>query len=133
MQLLQFQKRKQGGKKKKKKKPGEASGSQTSETSEDQRLASGSLEQAVDPEVKRRLQKAEGGEEVSQADTDHDAPSLASEAGSPIPFEVSKLKMIVGHLVALDFTLLPAIIEVRDQIHWRHGIITTKFVFLYCD
>lgn len=28
-------------------------------------------------------------EEISQADTDRDAPSIASEVGSPIPFDVS--------------------------------------------
>ena len=89
-QLLQFQ-QKRHGKKKKKKKAGDGSVSVTSGASEEQRLESGNLDDLGDaPDaLHKRLKKAEEGEEVSQADTDHDAPSIASEPGSPIPFDVS--------------------------------------------
>ena len=37
-------------------------------------------------------------EEISQADTDRDAPSIASEVGSPIPFDVSLYLIYFVHV-----------------------------------
>lgn len=98
-----FQKKKSGTGTKKKKKKGTSSTSGSAQspspgakerrrrsTSQD-RVAKSLPDAAVAGEEK--VAKAEGEdvevEEISQADTDRDAPSIASELGSPIPFDVS--------------------------------------------
>ena len=92
---MQFQKKKRSPKKKKKRE--KASGSAASggsEASEASGPASGEQpnlkQQPVEPvgqEVKQEKRKGEG-EDVSLTDTDHDAPSIHSDLGSPIHFEV---------------------------------------------
>lgn len=98
-----FQKKKSGTgtKKKKKKDRSSTSGSAQSpsprgerrrrSTSQDRGAKLASLEAAA--AVEEKLPKTDGEdvevEEISQADTDRDAPSIASEVGSPIPFDVS--------------------------------------------
>ena len=106
---MQFQKKKQGLKKKKKKGKSEKSGA--SGTGSDASAASGNVSQSegrksangehleasegskpdefVPVKDDKLGRKDEDAEEVSQADTDQDAPSIASEAASPIPFDVS--------------------------------------------
>ena len=107
-----FQKKKSGTgtgtKKKKKKGTSSTSGSAQSpspgakerrrrSTSQD-RGAKVKPEAAVTEEEKVAKGESEDGEmeEISQADTDRDAPSIASEVGSPIPFDVS---LILDHLI----------------------------------
>ena len=99
---MQFQKKKQGQRKKKKKRKDDkfgASGSDISACSVSEEglksTGNGELEasdgsnlEAVLP-VKEKEPGKKGFEDVSQADTDQDAPSIASEVASPIPFDVS--------------------------------------------
>lgn len=105
LQLKMFQKKKTGTgtgtKKKKKKDRSSTSGSAQSPSPRgEKRRRSTSRDRAaklVNPEaaaaVEEKLPKTDGEdvevEEISQADTDRDAPSIASEVGSPIPFDVS--------------------------------------------
>lgn len=99
-----FQKKKSGtGTKKKKKKDGRSSTSGSAQSPSprgERRRRSTSQDRGakeVNPEaaaaVEEKLPKKDGEdvevEEISQADTDRDAPSIASEVGSPIPFDVS--------------------------------------------
>lgn len=98
-----FQKKKSGTgtKKKKKKDRSSTSGSAQSpsprgerrrrSTSQDRGTKLPQLEAAVAVEEKIPPKDGEDVEveEISQADTDRDAPSIASEVGSPIPFDVS--------------------------------------------
>ena len=97
-----FQKKKQSGAgtKKKKKKDRSSSGSARSPSPGERRRRSSSQERSTKPhpELVTQEEKAPAKEvedvevdEISQADTDRDAPSIASEVGSPIPFEVSRL------------------------------------------
>lgn len=102
LQLKMFQKKKSatGTKKKKKKDRSSTSGSAQSPSPGERRRRSASRDRVtkpVQPEaavaVEEKLPQKEGEdvevEEISQADTDRDAPSIASELGSPIPFDVS--------------------------------------------
>lgn len=104
LQLKLFQKKKTstGTKKKKKKDRSSTSGSAQSpspgrerrrrSSSQDRAAAKiANLEAALALEEKVPKQDGEDVEveEISQADTDRDAPSIASELGSPIPFDVS--------------------------------------------
>ena len=98
-----FQKKKSGTgtKKKKKKDKSSTSGSAQSpsprgerrrrSTSQDRGTKLPQPETAVAAEEKIPPKDGEDVEveEISQADTDRDAPSIASEVGSPIPFDVS--------------------------------------------
>jgi len=72
------------------------SGSEASEASgaasDEQQTHSDQQHQPVEQlehEVKQKKKKKDT-EDISQADTDHDAPSIHSDLGSPIPFEVEK-------------------------------------------
>jgi len=101
--LKMFQKKKSGTgtKKKKKKDRSSTSGSARSpsprgerrrrSTSQDRGTKLPQPEAAVAAEEKIPPKDGEDVEveEISQADTDRDAPSIASEVGSPIPFDVS--------------------------------------------
>ena len=103
LQLKMFQKKKSGTgtKKKKKKDRSSTSGSAQSpsprgerrrrSTSQDRGTKLPQPEAAVAAEEKLPPKDGEDVEveEISQADTDRDAPSIASEVGSPIPFDVS--------------------------------------------
>lgn len=102
MQLLKFQKKKHVVKKKKKRDQtaSGASGSEASEASSapasDERPQSNSRQEQpvelAEHEAKLKKKKKDT-EDVSQADTDHDAPSIHSDFGSPIPFEVKKKQL----------------------------------------
>lgn len=112
-----FQKKKSGTGTKKKKKKGTSSTSGSAQspspgakerrrrsTSQD-RGAKLHHEAAVTGEEK--VVKGEGEdvevEEISQADTDRDAPSIASELGSPIPFDVSRFVKSRGDHITKSF------------------------------
>ena len=97
-----FQKKKSGSgtKKKKKKDRSSTSGSARSPSPGERRRRSTSQDRGTKPAqpeatvaAEEKSPKNEGEdvevEEISQADTDRDAPSIASEVGSPIPFDVS--------------------------------------------
>lgn len=93
IQLLQFQKKKQGTKKKKKREKSggsvasAASGSEASEgPTSDGQLQDNLKQQPVEHEAKPKKKKKQT-EDISQADTDHDASSIHSDQGSPIPFD----------------------------------------------
>lgn len=93
-QLLQFQKKRHGTKKKKKKEKSSGSvasgASETSERPASNEHRNNSKQLPVDQQVKAKKTK-EDVEDISQTDTDYDAPSIHSDQGSPIPFEVSKV------------------------------------------
>lgn len=103
LQLKLFQKKKSGSGTKKKKKKGTSSTSGSAQSpspgAKERRRRSTSQDRgaklhrgaAVAGEEKGAKPEGEDVEveEISQADTDRDAPSIASELGSPIPFDVS--------------------------------------------
>ena len=100
-----FQKKKSGTGTKKKKKKGTSSTSGSAQSpspgAKERRRRSTSQERGAKPlpetavAGEEKVAQREGEdvevEEISQADTDRDAPSIASELGSPIPFDVSSL------------------------------------------
>lgn len=102
-QLKMFQKKKSGTGTKKKKKKGTSStsgsGQSPSPGGKEGRRRSTSRDRGAKPLAELAAAGEEKGppregedvevEEISQADTDRDAPSIASELGSPIPFDVS--------------------------------------------
>lgn len=96
---MQFQKKKQGGKKKKKKDKASGSSGSASGTSGSEAAKPASNQEQIEANLRQQPvesasqeaspQRKEGElEDISQTDTDHDAPSIHSEIGSPIHFEV---------------------------------------------
>lgn len=125
-----FQKKKSGTgtKKKKKKDRSSTSGSAQSpsprgerrrrSTSQDRGTKLPQPETAVAAEEKIPHKDAEDVEveEISQADTDRDAPSIASEVGSPIPFDVSLLLIYFLHVCRSHEEINQETNKLRDVI-----------------
>ena len=108
-----FQKKKSGTGTKKKKKKGTSStsgsGQSPSPGGKERRRRSTSQDRGAKPLAEVAATGEEKGthregedvevEEISQADTDRDAPSIASELGSPIPFDVSLITLKCSILI----------------------------------
>lgn len=118
-----FQKKKSGAGTKKKKKKGTSStsgsGQSPSPGGKERRRRSTSQDRGVKPLAEVAAAGEEKGahregedvevEEISQADTDRDAPSIASELGSPIPFDVSLITLEYSILISRPTTCVQAI------------------------
>lgn len=118
-----FQKKKSGTGTKKKKKKGTSStsgsGQSPSSGGKERRRRSTSQDRGAKPLAEVAAAGEEKGahregedvevEEISQADTDRDAPSIASELGSPIPFDVSLITLKYSILISRLTTCVQAI------------------------
>ena len=118
-----FQKKKSGAGTKKKKKKGTSStsgsGQSPSPGGKERRRRSTSQDRGAKPLAEVAAAGEEKGahregedvevEEISQADTDRDAPSIASELGSPIPFDVSLITLEYSILISRPTTCVQAI------------------------